>query len=142
VERRYELTSEFIVKAGYAYLIGKATRASYDRPSPETHVVIREGGATRSARLPRYQAFTTHAQTLAAEGQDFVEIAGNRGNILVSVVAPRGTAPLAKAKVLYRQPILARPQMERQALVVKIEDLGRVLRSVPSQTLVEHVYDF
>lgn len=142
VERRYQLTSEYIVKAGYAYLIGKATRASYKRPSPETHVVIRGGGVTQAMMLPRYQAFTTHAQALAAEGKDFVEIAGNRGDILVSVVAPRGTAPVAKATVLYRQPILARPQKERQALVVKIEDVGTVLRSIPSQTLVEHVYDF
>jgi hypothetical protein len=142
VERRYGLTSEYLVKAGYAYLIGKATRASYERPSPETHVVIRGGGATRSMMLPRYQAFTANAQALAAEGNDFVEIAGNRGDILVSVVAPRGTTPAAKAKVLYRQPILARPQHERQALVVKIEDLGTVLRSISSQTLVEHVYDF
>lgn len=142
LERRYGLTSEYLVKAGYAALIEKATRASYERPLPDTHVVIHVNGVTRSLKLPRYQAFTPHAQALAAEGQDFVEIAGNRGDILVSVVASRGAAPVAKAKVLYRQPILARPERERQALVVKIHDLGSVLRSIPSQTQVEHIYDF
>ena len=141
-ERKYELTSEYAVKSGYAWLIGKATRASYERPSLETHVVINGDGRTRSMMLPRYQAFTDRARALALEDADFVEIAGNRGDILVSLVVPRGASSAPEARVLYRQPILTRPNSERQALVLKINDLGTFLRSTPPQATVEHVYDF
>lgn len=141
-ERKYGLTSEYAAKSGYAWLIGKATRASYERPSLETHVVLGGDSEARSMMLPRYQAFTDRAIALADQGEDFIEIAGNRGEILVSVVVPRGAAPGPQARVLYRQPILTRPHSERQALVLKVKDLGAFLRSTPPHTIVEHVYDF
>ena len=141
-ERKYGLTSEYAAKSGYAWLIGKATRASYERPSLQTHVVLRGERGTRAKMLPRYQPFTDRAIALARQGGDFVEIAGNRGDILVSVVAPRGAVSDRRARVLYRQSILTQPQKERKALVLRVEELGPFLRSTPPHTTVEHVYDF
>jgi hypothetical protein len=141
-ERKYALTSEYIVKSGYAWLIGKATRASYARPLLETYAVVRTQGGETLAKLPRYQAFTDQARVLANNGTDFIEIAGNRGDILASVIVPRGASALSKTRVLYSQPILTQPEKERRALVVKVENLGGFLRSIPSSTVIEHIYDF
>lgn len=141
-ERKYALTSEYAVKSGYAWLIGKATRASYERPSSDTYAVIQRQGSVSLAKLPRYQAFTDQARILADNGTDFVEIAGNRGDILTSVIVPRGASLSSTARLLYRQSILTQPELERQALVVKVENLGEFLRSAPSSTTIEHVYDF
>lgn len=141
-ERKYALTSEYAVKAGYGWLIGKATRASYDRPSPYTYAIVRAKGSRELVQLPRHQAFTDSATALAQKGADFVEIAGNRGDILVSIIVPRDAQVPARAKALYRQPILTQPQKERQALILQIDDLGSFLRSAGPSTFVEHVYDF
>ncbi len=40
LERKYALTTEYLIKGGYAWLIKKATKASYDEPLPVTAVVI------------------------------------------------------------------------------------------------------
>jgi hypothetical protein len=141
-ERKYALTSEYAVKSGYAWLIGKATRASYERPSSETYAVVNRQGSVTLTKLPRYQAFTDQARILADNDTDFVEIAGNRGDILASVIAPSGTSVSSKTRILYRQPILTQPEKERQALVVRVEDLGEFLRSTPSSMIIEHIYDF
>lgn len=160
-ERRYALTSEWIIKAGYAALIKQATRSTFDAPRATTVVVIEglpdgiEGKLPELRRLyqgsgqqalvevPRYQAFTDYATTLSLGGSRFVEIAGNRGLILVSVVAPVAQPVQADAHVLIRQPILTRPGFERRVLEVPVARLDALLSSqVASGDPVEHVFDY
>jgi hypothetical protein len=153
-ERRYLLTSEWGAKAIYGWLIGKATHASFEAPRDTTVAVVRgvppelsipgvrrlgaEGDAVL-LELPRYQGFTDAATTLARHGARFVEIAGNRGPILLSRVAP-ATAPVPPAaRVLIRQSILTRPGEQRWVMEVPVAKLSEVLSN---DAPVEHVFDY
>lgn len=154
-ERRYLLTSEWAIKAGYAWLLEKATHSSFDLPSDETFVVVRNlpngidaslpalrrighAGDDSLIAVPRYQAFTDHARSLARRNTAFVEIAGNRGPVLVSMIAT-STSPLPPgASILFRQPIVTRPGYERRVLEIEIARLSSVIREQD----IEHVFDF
>lgn len=157
LERRYALTTEYVAKAAYAWLIGLGTAASYDPALPSTVVVIDAppdlgvvpgvtdlrplGGRESLATLPRYEAFAPAAVALAHGGARFVEIAGNRGTILVSARVPTGSSP--PGVLLFRQPMLTRPGVERVLLATPVAELGPALLALdaPGITL-EHVYDF
>lgn len=146
-ERKYALTTEYGAKAIYGWLIGKATGASFAAPKPTTVVAIqrRGSGATELATLPRYTPFTEAATALANDGARFVEIAGNRGVILVTLRTPVAwRAPDAwPYRVLFEQPILTRPEEQRVALVVPVAELGAALGEMSRAPLVvEHVYDY
>lgn len=159
-ERRYLLTSEWTVKAGYAWLLQQATHSTFATPSTETHVVvrglsadidaaafglrrIRTSGNDTLVALPRYQGFTYAALALARQGVQFVEIAGNRGSILVSVVAPIATPKPSTTRVLFRQPIMTRPGHERRVLVTTVHRLNALLAGPQSSdAVVEHVFDY
>lgn len=159
-ERRYLLTSEWLVKAGYAWVIEKATHTAFEvaKPTtaaiidelppslestlPELRVVARDGGSAR-VDLPRYQAFTPYAAAIARAGGRFRDIAGNRGDVLVSVVMPQTAASPAGTRLLFRQPILTRPGYERRALVTSVAGLSPLLvaRDIAGDE-VEHVFDY
>lgn len=154
-ERRYLLTSEWTIKAGYAWLLEKATHSSFDLPSDETLVVVHGLPDNIDAALPalrriknmddrsliaipRYQAFTDYAQSLARRGSQFVEIAGNRGAILTSLIAPSTSSVPPGATILFRQPIVTRPGYERRIMEVRVDRLSGVMREQD----IEHVFDF
>ena len=162
-ERRFALTTELLVKQGYAQLIKLGTQSLYEAPKPVTAVVLsripakgrsehpdfvvhgepRRGGLVL-ATVPRYEGFTTYGRWLAAQGVDFVEIAGNRGDVVISLLVPSGWRP-AGARVLFEQPILTRPGTKRVVLAVPVDRLAAALRhetSPGSQVSVEHIYDF
>lgn len=161
-ERRFALSSELLVKEGYARLIKLGTQSIYDAPKPVTAVVLNRApedgvaahpdfkllGAGADGRvlatLPRYEGFTTYGRWLAAQGVEFVEIAGNRGDIVVSVLVPEGWKP-ASGRVLFEQPILTRPGTWRVVFALPIDRVAAELRreaSIGSQVVVEHIYDF
>ena len=98
-ERRFALTTELLVKEGYARLIKLGTQSVYDAPKPTTAVVLDRSPAPDAAAfpdyaarpttgpevlatIPRYEPFTAYSRWLAAQGVDFREIAGNDGEIL------------------------------------------------------------
>jgi hypothetical protein len=157
-ERKYYLTSDYLCKAGYAWLIQILSESSYgveaqttavvlDRmPSveglPELKVLERYPDGAVLAHVPRYQGFTRYAQAIARGDARFVEIAGNRGPILISAVVPAGRdhAPLP---LIMRQPILTRPGRERILFVVPVSELSATIRNLdrPDWRL-EHVYDY
>ena len=159
-ERKYALSTEYLVKAGYGWIIKKATKASYEEALLVTAVVLDRlplevalalpelkvqrmlaDGAVL-ALVPRYHAFMTYAATLAQRGVNFREIAGNRGPILLSVIAPAGWK-LAGARELFRQPILTEAPLERVAVVVDVDALSRSLLLVrEAGARLEHVYDY
>ncbi|HEY4068522.1 MAG TPA: hypothetical protein VGM74_16590 [Burkholderiaceae bacterium] len=162
-ERRFALTSELLVKEGYARLIKLGTQSLYDAPKPVTAVVLNRApedgvaahpeyqalGAPRAdglvlATVPRYEGFTTYGRWIAAQGIDFVEIAGNRGDVVASVLVPEGWRP-AFGRVLFEQPILTRPGTRRVVIALPVERLAAELRRealIGSQVVVEHLYDF
>jgi len=157
-ERRYALSTEYIVKALYGWLIGLGTAASYEAARPDTVVLLDGlpqnvsemralkvlGLAPRGqalVSLPRYAAFRDTALQLARGGVNFVEIAGNRGAILVSLRVPQNWSSVpAQTRVLFEQPILTQPGTKRVALVVPVAALGGLLRGLGAW--VEHIYDY
>jgi hypothetical protein len=156
-ERRYLLTSEWAVKAAYAALLQWGARSTFHAPAPTTYTIVagldgappagvrvehREG--TRAlAVLPRYQGFTDASLALARRGARFVEIAGNRGPILVSVVVPAGEPVAPGERVLIRQPILTRPGHERRVLELPVAALAAQLaRDNARGIAIEHVFDY
>jgi hypothetical protein len=164
-ERKYALTTEYVAKAAYGWLIGKATYASYDDAPTVTAVVLDglpENAAQELPRLrildridrgrvlatvPRYQEFTRYARALARLGVSFEEIAGNGTVILVTLVAPAcwhaADAGIDRHAVLFEQPILTQPERRRMALVLPVRRLSETLRSLDAAGVeVEHVYDY
>lgn len=159
-ERRYALTTEWLVKGLYGWLLGKATHSAYAPPKPTTMAVVtgwpdkgisglpelqvlRNSGKETLVALPRYQAFTRYAQMLARGGMRFVEIAGNRGTILVSIVAPANVPIPEGTRQLFQQPILTQPGRERRVLEVPVARLGDVLNFYAADAAeVEHVFDY
>lgn len=157
-ERRYALTTEWSVKAVYGWLLGKATHEAYAAPKPTTVVVVRNlphadlpadvellrhAGDEDLLALPRYQAFTAASFALARRGVEFVEIAGNRGAILVSVVAPASAPAPGDAPVLFVQPIITRPGWRRLVLQVPVAQLSAVLDQYANKPdAIEHVFDY
>ena len=143
-ERKYLLTTEYLAKAGYGWALGKATRSTYARPIEQTLVIVTEpGGLAKQLALPRYQAFTGAAVGLALGGADFVEIAGNRGPIVVTVLAGPTWLRPARTHQLFQQPILTQPGRYRYAVSSRVADLATVTRSLyGSQARIEHIYDY
>jgi len=161
-ERKYALTTEYGVKAAYGWLIGMVTKASYDEPVPVTAAILdrlpdnagKKLPAMRELRqnasgatlitLPRYQEFTGEAAELAELGATFREIAGNRGPVLLSLIAPSTWVPrIPSQDILFSQPILTQPGRKRVVFTVQVDSLGAMLRSINDQQLsLEHIYDF
>lgn len=156
-ERKYFLTSEYLAKAMYGWVLKKANTASYGVAAPTTVVVLDRlpeklpddvtvleqfpDGAVL-AQLPRYQAFTPAALALARSGVNFVEIAGNRGAILTTAIVPQ-QRELEDLDILFEQPIMTEPGRKRVALVTDVERLSDVLRRLDAAQLsVEHIYDY
>jgi hypothetical protein len=159
-ERRFLLTTELLVKSGYGKLIKLGTQSIYDAPRPVTAVVLsalpprdaahpdvvvlQTAGPQVLATIPRYEGFTTYARWLAANRIDFREIAGNDGDVLVSLIAPAAWQPAAGSRVLFEQPMLTTPGRKRSVVALPVAQLGGLLRAADRQAglQVEHVYDF
>jgi hypothetical protein len=158
-ERRYILTTEWLVKAAYGAVLEKAAHSTYAIPQITTYAVLdgpvaalpgagvpapeqRAGGHALVA-LPRYQGFTTAAIALAQRGVGFVEIAGNTDVILASVVVPVAQPAPPGVRVRIRQPILTRPGYERRVFEVPVAQLGPWLAAHAARgDRIEHVFDY
>lgn len=161
-ERKYALTTEYGVKAGYGWLIGKLTGETYDAPLPVTAVVLdhlpqsdaaalsqlqvlaHESDGEVLATVPRYQAFTDYALALGGQDVHFSEIAGNRGPILISLLGPTSAAlQVLPGDVLFTQPVLTEPGHRRVVLSTPVASLTKLLRAARQAGFsVEHIYDY
>jgi hypothetical protein len=158
-ERRFYLTTEFLIKGGYAWLIKKATKSVYEEPILGTAVVVSGGKPTQAAGIkslktngdgsstllvPRYADFKSAARTLALAGWTFREVAGNSVSILVTIHAQSTpNFPPDNARTLFIQPILTEPGQNRIAVAVRISHLAEFIRnSEPGAYRIEHIYDF
>jgi hypothetical protein len=158
IERKFALSFEYGFKAAYAWLIKLGTRASYDAPLPTTATLVSNAPATAIAGLkslhddaegkllllPRYQPFTTRAQSIAKAGGNFVEIAGNRGDILLTAIASsEAKYGFRQGKLLFTQPILIDSSKQRFGIRVPVQELGDILRRLDSAGMtLEHIYDY
>jgi hypothetical protein len=164
-ERRFALSTEYIVKAGYAWLIKLGTQSVYEAAKPVTAVVLDRTPSPLAANLPelkrldggadvgieavlmtvpRYRAFMAYAQALAAQGVTFQEIAGNRGVIVASVIERSESAPpAAPLRSLFVQPILTQRGWERRVIALPVAELSAQLRRWRAADVqVEHLYDY
>jgi hypothetical protein len=160
-ERRFALSTEYGIKALYAQLIKAGTKSIYDTPLLVTAIVTRpapkpdaklpdlkflkalpEGAAL--ATVPRYDAFTSYAQALAAQGLEFREIAGNDSVILVSLIGANTWQPRTGIeKRLLEQPILTQPGRKRVIATAQVRHLGAALREWSQGGVqVEHLFDY
>lgn len=162
IERKYILTSDYFVKSIYGWMMKKATQASYDAEVPITTVLAKNISAETLKNLPevkrlgegpdgsvllsvpRYQPFTQNMVSLAEGGGRFIEIAGNRGELLMSVLAPSVWRPASTDySVLFTQAILTDPTQVRVALVMPVEKLGAVLSDFKKPPyVIEHIFDY
>jgi hypothetical protein len=143
-ERKYALTTEYLIKAAYGWLIGQGTAAGYEAPSMVTAVVTDRDDAV--ALLPRYAGFTAASRELARRGVNFREIAGNPAatDILVSIVVPTAWHDSdVEARPLFVQPILTQRGTERVTLVMSVGTLAENLRRLDAaHARIEHVFDY
>jgi hypothetical protein len=159
-ERKYYLTSEYAAKAIYGWVIKKASESAYEEEKPVTAVLVdRLPNEIRAklpdvkviadypdgsvlASLPRYQAFTDRARTLAQADVHFLEIAGNQGSVLLSAIVPTDYDDSA-LEVLLRQPIITRPGLHRVVFTVPVPELTATIRRLDRPPLrLEHIYDY
>lgn len=160
-ERRYALSTEYLVKAAYGKLIKLGTQSLYDAPKPVTAIVIdrvpsidatampdfkvlaKQADGKALATVPRYEGFTTYARRLARAGVTFSEVAGNRGEIVSSVlVSGDWSPPDGSFRMLFTQPILTEPGRRRIVLATPVNQLASAIRLEGSTLQFEHVYDF
>ncbi|ETZ20959.1 hypothetical protein [Pedobacter sp. V48] len=161
LERRYYLTTELLVKSSYGWLIGLATKSAYETASLQTAVVMDNlpAGLDTSgfvynlkelsngmvlANLPRYAEFNTSVNKLAKEGVCFKEIAGNKGAIMLTVLASKPPLSLnGDFKVLFVQPIVTKTGLNRIAIVTTVTNLVTTLKMLSFDNItIEHVYDY
>ncbi len=162
LERKYVLTTDFLIKWLYAKLIMLATNSIYDTPISTTsilldrlpaklptalsdlHVVKTDLSGAVLITVPRYQAFTDYALSLAKSGAKFYEIAGNRTIILFSALLPaKNSLRYGTYSVLFQQEMITEPEWVRVALLGPVADLANALLHVEeSGGRIEHVYDY
>ena len=163
-ERKLFLTLEYGVKAVYATVIERATRAAYtpqeDRMQmivagwadslaarePRLKLVARLDSVHALASTPRYDAFRDVMLGLAASGAPLrlVEIAGN-DDILLTGVAPAAWRHTGSAgQVVYALPLPSDASRKRVAMRVPVPELlpTRAALRAEGQLVVDHIYDY
>jgi len=160
LERRYYLTTELMIKSGYGWLIGLGTKSVYETASLKTAVIINKPADLAEANrilpdlkvlpngmlltdLPRYADFETSVIKLANHGLTFNEIAGNKGAIMLTVLTNKAVNAAADCRILFTQPIITNPNVNRVALVTTVNHLSAVVERLLSEhVIIEHVYDY
>lgn len=160
-ERRFALTAEYGVKAGYAKLLDQASGVALGRDALTLRFVARaapellaaidprlkpvgslRGGLT-IVEAPRYAQFSALLEKLARNPIELVEIAGN-DDILITVQLPDTAKPRwRRATTLLAMPLGERPGWQRLGLAIKVADLLPTIRQAKAAGgTVEHVYDY
>jgi hypothetical protein len=152
VERQLALGIEHRTKAAYARVI-EAAVAGVGADKLTMRVIVKditpealaqtEGVKVITTRpegieieTPRYRAFTDLAKTLAQQGANFVEIAGN-DDILYTAL----TETPDDLGALHRFARQGNPGY-RHLMLVKVTDLAETLRQGDATALIEHIHDY
>lgn len=164
LERRAWLSLDYALESVYCEAIELATHATYGFEDTDTAAWIefpansrdnlfasvksmklaKSLGSTQAiVEIPRYQEFTSSAQTLIRQGVRFRQISGN-GLILISAIAPRGwTNSTPQLQMLLSQPVLTVDAKTRVVLLGRVPEVHEDLPLLEAQGLViEHLYDY
>jgi hypothetical protein len=146
LERRYYLTTELLIKSGYGWLIGFGTKSAYGTAALTTTVVLPQLPAELNALdgdkyikpltgdkivvdMPRYADFTPAVIKLARVNEGFIEIAGNKGAIMLTVLNNKPLNSNSNYKVLFTQPIVTKPGLSRIAMVTTVGNLSTTVKN-------------
>lgn len=169
-ERKFALSSEYLVKAGYGGLIKLATKSIYGDADDHVYAVVRHlpaGGIPIDSKikaddskikvierfnddlslvsLPRYEEFLVANRQLIDAGAAFVEIAGNK-TILATVIANDDWQPRAAPQAcreVYMRPILTEPGRKRVGLALDVRHLHEIIPQLDQDGVtLEHLYDY
>lgn len=158
IERRYILTTDYLAKFLYAKIIGLLTHSAFGVAKLNTIVIINKSpknlkdipqykqlktiGNDFMVELPRYDLFKSYALDLAKQDIDFVDIAGNRGFIAVSIIS-KEFQETDDCQILFKQEIYTKPGYERVFVITPVRQLSNFLRrSINQQFTIEHIYDY
>jgi hypothetical protein len=158
-ERRFALSLEYGVKAGYAKVIDKASGATLGRDELSLRLVttappvavaavdrrlkpVRSEFGRTVVEAPRYAEFTELVEKLAASRVGLVEIAGN-DDIFVTLLVPPGVKAPGPGLAILSMPLGERPGWRRIGVTVKVPQLLDLVRHARrSGSELEHVYDY
>jgi len=160
LERKYLLTSEFLLKIAYAELIKYGSQSMYGE-IPTTTVIVTDSltesmkkNATIDVlsssedrhviRIPRYTAFMHTATEIAMEDVNIIEIAGNKSAILTTVIAPiHQNFDANTCRALFAQNLANKNDFQRIAVCTPIDKLCGFIRFCEKNGIeIEHIYDF
>ena len=159
LERRLFFSVEFGVKAGYAKLIGFASKSTYGIKADRIYMTVIEpehkaslppgveqsasDGRAKIVSTLRWGPFSEITPQLAAAGYQFRDISGNR-RIVVSTVGPSNEEPpMTGATELFESRMVSDPARERHVLLVEVRQLATFLQNLRrSAVTLEHIYDY
>jgi hypothetical protein len=161
LERKLSLSTEYLLKAGYARLIAFGLAATAEPADLEIVFVVKGDPVAILARepevrlvrdlpddmallmAPRYQEFTDLMTRLSDHGVEIVEIAGNHRILMSAILPDRGGPDVAGSRPLFLLPIDARPGFNRVGLDVDVGRLTEVITAYRQAGVeVEHLYDY
>lgn len=158
LERRLFFSLEFILKAGYAKVIGAASQATYGATEKEVFLtatappgatvppgtrLLASQGNDQLLSVPRWGGFSEVVPVLARAGYDFRDVSGN-DEIVASLIIPAGLASASfPGRELYRSRVVSDDRSERVVLAVPVPDLREFIAAVAgSAARLEHLYDY
>jgi hypothetical protein len=159
-ERKIFLSLEYGAKALYASLIQRGSHAVYGLADTEVYASVRNvqesifqdpsvrkikdvGDRSYIVALPHYQGFTDAVPSLARQGVEFVEIAGN-DEILLTAVAPQTWQfDLADGALLFEMDMMTTSERKRIAVQAPVRALSVILLTLEREGVaLEHLYDY
>lgn len=157
-ERKIILSSEYLIKAGYAKILRSGRDATFGVIDLKTRAIVRipleadlsgieilesmDDGTTLVA-FPRYQAFTDMVPKLVENGIQFIDIAGN-DRIFITVIVPENAeVSFESSKELFKMPTLSDKSKIRYGVDVPVKDLFYVILEINRNNWeLEHIYDY
>lgn len=163
-ERRFILTLEYGVKAGYGWLIKVATGAAYEPEDDRMQMVVanwRMGNLTPDNRIvviealdqthmlvatPRYDSFRDTLLEVARKNArlEILEIAGNREILLTGLAPSEWQYGGSRGRVMYSLPVPTDGSRKRIAMRIPNAELIEVLRELQREAnlVIDHIYDY
>lgn len=159
-ERKLAFTAEYGIKAVYAWLIRRGSKAAYGDEDLKIYVWIENarddlfadtaiakvktiGPGSFIVRMPRYEAFTTRSLALIAQGVRFVDVAGNDEMLLTALLPSTFAPPEIAGTVIFRDRLLTDDANERVAVKAPVRSLHVVVtRLLAGGATIEHLYDY
>lgn len=93
--------------------------------------------------MPRYNRFNPAASAMSKNGIVFKEIAGNTSAIMLTILTYQHLSKNPNYTILFTQPIVTKPGLNRIALATPVADLSMILNMLRYKGIeVEHVYDY